>query len=54
VNEDNMMEEVTPFPNLRRGKNPVSEKLCFLVFKIPGDRQSPEAQKPSNSKRNMF
>jgi hypothetical protein len=35
---------VSPSPHLRAETDPVSEKFCFLVFIIPDDRQSPEAQ----------
>jgi hypothetical protein len=31
-------------PNLRMETDPVSETLCFLVFKIPDDGQIPETQ----------
>jgi hypothetical protein len=31
-------------PSLRRKTDPVSETLCFPVFRIPDDGQSPETQ----------
>jgi hypothetical protein len=35
-------------------KHPVSEKLCFLVFRIPHHGQSPEAQKHPVSEKLYF
>jgi hypothetical protein len=34
---------MSSFLHLRAETDPVSGKLCFLVFRIPNDRQSPEA-----------
>jgi hypothetical protein len=36
---------VSPSPSLRTETDPLSEKLCFVVFRIPDDG----VQKPSNS-----
>jgi hypothetical protein len=33
---------VSPSPHLRTDTDPVSETLCFLVFRVPDDEQSPE------------
>jgi hypothetical protein len=34
----------SPFPHLRTETDPVSEALCFLVFRIPRNGSSPETQ----------
>jgi hypothetical protein len=31
-------------PHLITEIDPISEKLCFLVFRIPDDGQSPESE----------
>jgi hypothetical protein len=33
---------VSPFPHLRRKTDPVPEALCFLIFRISDDGQSPK------------
>jgi hypothetical protein len=30
---------------MRMGMIPISEKICFLVFRIPEDGQNPKTQK---------
>jgi hypothetical protein len=35
---------VVPLPSLRRETDPVSETLCFLVFRTAEDGQCPETQ----------
>jgi hypothetical protein len=37
-------EKASPSPHLRMEIVPVSEPLCFLVFGILDDKQSPETQ----------
>jgi hypothetical protein len=37
-------EQLSPSSHLRTDTDPVSEALCFLVFRIPDDGQSPETQ----------
>jgi hypothetical protein len=38
--------ELTPItePDFRTETDPVSETLCYLVFRIPDDAQSPKTQ----------
>jgi hypothetical protein len=37
-------EQMPPSPHVKMETDPVSETLCFLVFRIPDDGPSPEAQ----------
>jgi hypothetical protein len=38
--ENTVFQKLDPFPS----PDPISETLCFLVFEVPGDGQSPEFQ----------